>query len=139
MVRRIDLIPGSIKLMIVLTYDLFAICSAFFLSYFIRVGFEGIQISWALMAVFSTVAFSTFVLFHVFDMYNSIVRYFNAKAFLRVQSLLIVTTVIFYISGYIFEDFVPRSVPIAFLVLSSVMIAGARALVSIIVDKKWFD
>jgi len=125
--------------MIVLTYDLFAICSAFFLSYFIRVGFEGIQISWALMAVFSTVAFSTFVLFHVFDMYNSIVRYFNANAFLRVQSLLIVTTVVFYISGYIFEAFVPRSVPIAFLVLSSVMIAGARALVSIIVDKKWFD
>ena len=139
MVRRIDLIPGSIKLMIVLAYDLFAISSAFFLSYFIRVGFEGIHISWPEMAVFSLVTFSTLVLFYSFDVYNSIVRYFNAKAFIKVQSLLIVTTIIFYFSGFIFEAFVPRSVPIVFLVLTSVMIAGARGLVGIIDNKKWFD
>ena len=139
MVRRIDLIPGSIKLMIVLAYDLFAISSAFFLSYFIRVGFEGIHISWPEMAVFSLVTLSTLVLFYSFDVYNSIVRYFNAKAFIKVQSLLIVTTIIFYFSGFIFEAFVPRSVPIVFLVLTSVMIAGARGLVGIIDNKKWFD
>lgn len=139
MVRRIDLIPGSIKLMIVLAYDLFAISSAFFVSYFIRVGFEGIDISWSEMAVFSIVTLSTLILFYTFDVYNSIVRYFNAKAFLKIQSLLIVTTVIFYFSGLIFEAFVPRSVPIVFLVLTSVMIAGARAMVGIIENKKWFD
>jgi FlaA1/EpsC-like NDP-sugar epimerase len=139
MVRRIDLIPGSIKLMIVLAYDLFAISSAFFLSYFIRVGFEGIHISWPEMAVFSLVTLSTLVLFYSFDVYNSIVRYFNAKAFIKVQSLLIVTTIIFYFSGFIFEAFVPRSVPIVFLALTSVMIAGARGLVGIIDNKKWFD
>jgi len=139
MVRRIDLIPGSIKLLIVLTYDLFAISSAFFLSYFIRVGFEGIHISWPEMAVFSIVTLSTLILFYTFDMYNSIVRYFNAKSFLRVQSLLILTTLIFYFSGFIFEAFVPRSVPIVFLVITSVMIAGARAMVGIITNKKLFD
>jgi FlaA1/EpsC-like NDP-sugar epimerase len=139
MVRRIDLIPGPLKLMIVLAYDLFAICSAFFLSYFIRVGFEGIHISWSEMAVFSTVTLCTLVLFYTFDMYSSIIRYFNAKAFLKVQSLLIVTTVIFYLSGIVFGAFVPRSVPIVFLVLTSVMIAGARALVGIIVHEKWFN
>jgi len=139
MVRRIDLIPGSIKLMIVLAYDLFAICSAFFLAYFIRVGFEGIRISWNEMAVFFTVSTSTLFLFYIFDMYNSIVRYFNAKAFLRVQSLLILTTIIFYLAGFIFDAFVPRSVPIVFLVLTSIMIAGARALVGFIVEKHWFD
>jgi FlaA1/EpsC-like NDP-sugar epimerase len=139
MVRRIDLIPSSIKLMLVLAYDLFAICSAFFISYFIRVGFEGLKISWPEMAVFSIVTLSTLILFYIFDMYNSIIRYFNAKAFIKVQSLLIVTTIIFYFSGFIFEAFVPRSVPIVFLVLTSVMIAGARGLVGIIVHKKWFD
>ena len=139
MVRRIDLIPGSIKLMIVLAYDLFAISSAFFLSYFIRVGFEGIHISWPEMAVFSLVTLSTLALFYSFDVYNSIVRYFNAKAFIKVQSLLILTTIIFYFSGFIFEAFVPRSVPIVFLVLASIMIAGARGLVGIIDNKKWFD
>jgi len=125
--------------MIVLAYDLFAISSAFFLSYFIRVGFEGIHISWPEMAVFSLVTLSTLVLFYSFDVYNSIVRYFNAKAFIKVQSLLIVTTIIFYFSGFIFEAFVPRSVPIVFLALTSVMIAGARGLVGIIDNKKWFD
>jgi len=125
--------------MIVLAYDLFAIFSAFFLAYFIRVGFEGIRISWNEMAVFFTVSTSTLALFYTFDMYNSIVRYFNAKAFLRVQSLLILTTIIFYLAGLIFDAFVPRSVPIVFLVLTSVMIAGARALVGFIVEKHWFD
>jgi len=72
-------------------------------------------------------------------MYSSIVRYFNAKSFLRVQSLLIVTTTIFYLSGFVFDAFVPLSVPIVFLVLTSVMIAGARALVGFITEKDWFD
>jgi FlaA1/EpsC-like NDP-sugar epimerase len=139
MVRRIDLIPSSIKLLIVLAYDLFAICSAFFLAYLIRVGIEGIQISWKEIAVFFTVTLSTFLLFYLFDMYTSIVRYFNAKAFLRVQSLLVVTTALFYLSGFIFDAFVPRSVPIVFFVLTSVMIAGARSLVGFIVEKQWFD
>jgi len=139
MVRRIDLIPSSIKLLIVLAYDLFAICSAFFLAYLIRVGIEGIHISWKEMAVFFTVTLSTFLLFYLFDMYSSIVRYFNAKAFLRVQSLLLVTTALFYLFGFVFDAFVPRSVPIVFFVLTSVMIAGARSLVGFIVEKQWFD
>ncbi|NQZ23884.1 MAG: polysaccharide biosynthesis protein [Colwellia sp.] len=139
MVRRVDLIPSSIKLLIVLAYDLFAICTAFFLAYFIRVGIEGIDISLKEMSVFLTVTLSTFLLFYLFDMYHSIVRYFNAKAFLKVQSLLIVVTAIFYLTGFIFDAFVPRSVPIVFLVLTSVMIAGARALVGFVIEKHWFD
>ena len=139
MVRRVDLIPSSIKLLIVLAYDLFAICTAFFLAYFIRVGIEGTDISVKEMSVFLTVTLSTFLLFYLFDIYHSIVRYFNAKAFLRVQSLLIVVTAIFYLTGFIFDAFVPRSVPIVFLVLTSVMIAGARALVGFVIEKHWFD
>lgn len=139
MVRRIDLIPGSLKLIIVLAYDIFAICSAFFLAYSIRVGFESIPLTLHEMAVFVTVMFSTLALFYFFDMYNSIVRYFNAKSFLRVQCLLIVTTLIFYVSGIVFEAFVPLSVPIVFLVLTTIMIAGARTLVGFIIEKHWFD
>jgi len=139
MIRRIDLIPGYLKLIIVLAYDIFAICSSFFLAYLIRVGFEGIRLSSHEMAVFLSVTLSTLVLFYFFDMYSSIVRYFNAKSFLRVQSLLIVTTTIFYLSGFVFDAFVPLSVPIVFLVLTSVMIAGARALVGFITEKDWFD
>jgi len=139
MVRRIDLIPSSIKLLIVLAYDIFAISSAFFLSYFVRVGIEGIEITRKEIAVFISITLITLLLFTLFDMYKSIVRYFNAKSFIRVQSLLIITTVSFYLSGIIFDAFVPRSVPIVFLVLTSIMIAGARALVGFIVEKHWFD
>jgi len=139
MIRRIDLIPSSIKLLVILTYDLFSISSAFFLAYFIRVGFEGVDISWPEISVFFTITLSTLALFYFFDVYSSVIRYFNAKSFLRIQSLLIVTTAVFYLSGIALDALVPRSVPIIFLVITSVMIAGARALVGFITDKHWFD
>lgn len=138
MIRRIDLIPSSLKLLVLLTYDLLAICSAFFLSYFIRVGFEGINISSPETLVFLVVTIFTLALFYFFDIYSSVVRYFNAKSFLRIQSLLILSTSLFYFSGVVFNAFVPLSVPLIFLVITSVMIAGARALIGFIVDQHWF-
>jgi len=139
MIRKIDLIPSSVKLLVILAYDFLSICSAFFLAYFIRVGIEGIDISLHEIYVFFAVTVSTLALFYYFDIYSSVVRYFNSKSFLRIQSLLIVTTIIFYLSGIAFNAFVPRSVPIIFLVIASIMIAGARAFVGIIMDKHWFD
>ena len=139
MVRRIDLIPGSIKLITLLAYDLASLCSAFFLAYFIRVGIEGIDIGWQETSVFLTVTIFTLVLFYYFDIYSSVVRYFNSKSFIRIQSLLIVSTLLFYLVGIVFGAFVPRSVPIIFLVIASVMIAGARALIGIIAGNHWFD
>jgi len=139
MIRRIDLIPSSIKLLVILAYDLFSICAAFFLAYFIRVGIEGIDITWHETSVFFAVTIFTLALFYFFDVYSSVVRYFNAKSFLRIQSLLIVSTITFYLAGIAFNAFVPRSVPIIFLVIASVMIAGARALIGFIADQHWFD
>lgn len=138
MIRRIDLIPSSIKLLVLLTYDLLALCSAFFLAYFIRVGVEGINISWHEITVFLTVTISTLTFFYFFDIYSSVVRYFNAKSFLRIQSLLILSSTIFYLAGFVFSAFVPLSVPLIFLVITSIMIAGARALIGFIVDQRWF-
>jgi FlaA1/EpsC-like NDP-sugar epimerase len=139
MVRRIDLIPSSIKLLIALSYDLFALCVAFYLSYIIRLGVVGIEISWHENLGFISLVIATLSLFYFFDVYRSVVRFFNAKAFLKIQLLLIVASILFYLTGFIFDAFVPRSVPIVFLVIASIMIAGARALVSIIAKKHWFD
>lgn len=139
MIRRIDLIPISVKLIIILAYDLLAIASAFFLAYFIRVGVEGIDISWKETSTFCVVAIFTLALFYFFDIYSSVIRYFNAKSFLRIQILLIISTIIFYLAGIALNAFVPRSVPIMFLVITSVMIAGARAIIGIMADQHWFD
>ena len=139
MIRRIDLIPSPIKLLVLLAFDLLSIFAAFFLAYFIRVGVEGIDITWHETAVFFAVTSFTLALFYFFDVYSSVVRYFNAKSFLRIQSLLIVSTITFYLAGIAFNAFVPRSVPIIFLVIASVMIAGARALIGFIADQHWFD
>jgi FlaA1/EpsC-like NDP-sugar epimerase len=138
MIRRIDLIPSSIKLLVLLTYDLLAIFSAFFLAYFIRVGVQGIDISLQEISVFLVVTVFTLTLFYYFDIYSSVVRYFNAKSFLRIQSLLIISTIMFYMAGVAFNAFVPLSVPLIFLVMTSIMIAGARALIGFIVDQHWF-
>lgn len=125
--------------MVALTYDLLAISLAFFLAYYIRVGVEGIQWSRHELMVFITLSLCTLGLFYVFDVYRSVIRYFNAKSFLKVQAVLILAVVIFYVAGVAFSAFVPRSVPIVFLVIATIIITGARALVSALSQKNWFD
>jgi FlaA1/EpsC-like NDP-sugar epimerase len=139
MVRRIDLIPSSIKLLLAIIYDLMALSIAFYLAYIIRLGVDSVQISWHENIGFITVVSSTIALFYVFDVYNSVVRFFNAKAFLKVQLLLIIASAILYLTSFVFDAFVPRSVPIVFLVLASIQIAGARALFSFVAKEHWFD
>ncbi|MFT6417958.1 MAG: FlaA1/EpsC-like NDP-sugar epimerase [Cognaticolwellia sp.] len=139
MVRRIDLIPSSIKLLLALIYDLFSLAVAFYFAYIIRLGIENIDFSRNENIAFIAVATSTLALFYTFDVYSSFVRFFNAKAFLKVQILLIIACAIFYLSDFVFDTFIPRSVPIVFFVLASIQIAGARALVSLISRKHLFD
>ncbi|WP_085299957.1 polysaccharide biosynthesis protein [Cognaticolwellia mytili] len=139
MVRRIDLIPSSIKLLLAIIYDLIALSIAFYLAYIIRLGVDSVQISWHENIGFITVVTSTIALFYAFDVYNSVVRFFNAKAFLKIQLLLIIASAILYLTSFAFDAFVPRSVPIVFLVLASIQIAGARTLFSFVVKEHWFD
>ncbi len=139
MVRRIDLIPSYLKLLLVLAYDLFALAIAFYLAYVIRLGVEIVDISWQENIAFISVISTTLILFYAFDVYNSVVRFFNAKAFLKVQLLLIAASLVFYLTSFFTDAFVPRSVPIIFLVLASIQIAGARALVSLVLKKQWFN
>ena len=139
MIRKIDLIPSSIKLLISLSYDLASLTTAFFLAYFIRLGLEGTPVTWAEISLFVSVISSTLILFYSFDVYRSVVRYFNSKAFLKILGLLVFTSTLFYLLGFIFDAFVPRSVPIVFLVLATIFIAGARAVASLLIEKQWFD
>jgi FlaA1/EpsC-like NDP-sugar epimerase len=139
MIRKIDLIPSTIKYLIALSFDLLALTIAFFISYFIRMGVDGTLFSQPEWAVFAVVTISTLLLFIKFDVYHSVVRYFNAKAFLKILLILLTTTSIFYFSAFALDAFVPRSVPIVFLVLATLQITGARAIFGLIVEKKWFD
>ncbi|AZQ82763.1 polysaccharide biosynthesis protein [Colwellia sp. Arc7-635] len=139
MVRRIDLIPSSVKLILALAYDLLSLSLAFYFSYIIRLGFDSVEISRHENLAFISVVGTTLALFYAFDVYNSVVRFFNAKAFLKIQLLLIAASIIFYLTSFFADAFVPRSVPIIFLVIASFQIAGARALVSLIAKKSWFD
>ncbi|GLX78785.1 nucleoside-diphosphate sugar epimerase [Thalassotalea insulae] len=131
--------PSSLKLMLALTYDVIALALAFFLAYFLRLGASHIEISAAEASVLATVTLSTMLLFYFAGTYRSVVRYFNAKATLKIAGLLIIATGIFYLAGHLYGAFVPRSVPIVFFTIACFFIAGARSLVGVITGKKWFD
>jgi FlaA1/EpsC-like NDP-sugar epimerase len=139
MIRKIDLIPGSIKLLISLSYDLASLTTAFFLAYFIRLGLASTPVTWAEISLFLAMISSTLLLFYSFDVYRSVVRYFNSKAFLKILGLLVFASTLFYLLGFILDAFVPRSVPIVFFVLATIFIAGARVVASLLIEKQWFD
>ena len=139
MIRKIDLIPSSAKLLIALTYDAFAVGFAFFLAYFLRLGVSNFDFSQAEVSVFITVTLSTMALLYLSGTYRSVIRYFNAKSTMKVIALVAIASVIFLLAGYVFDAFVPRSVPIVFFAVASFLIAGARASFGIITGEKWFD
>ncbi len=139
MIRKIDLMPSSLKLMLALSYDLCALTLAFLLSYFLRLGASHIEISAAELSVLATVSLSTMLLFYFAGTYRSVVRFFNAKSTLKVAGLLVIATGIFYLTGLLFNAFVPRSVPIVFFTIACFFIAGVRLLIGIIINKTWFD
>ncbi|NMP30456.1 polysaccharide biosynthesis protein [Thalassotalea sp. M1531] len=139
MIRRIDLIPSSIKLLIALSYDSAALSIAFFLSYFLRLGGEISVVGYSEFIVFALTVGFTLSCFYLLDVYSSIIRYFNAKASLKIIGILIGSACVCYLSSQVFDAFVPRSIPFSFLVLSSMLIAGARALVGFFVSEHWFD
>ena len=139
MIRRIDLIPAWLKFALVLGYDFFALSLAFFLSYVLRLGGDLYSFSLAEFAVFLTTVVFTFGIFYLSGVYTSIVRFFNAKSSIKVIALLSFSAVVCYLSAQVFGAFLPRSVPFSFVVLASIMIAGARSLVGFFVGEHLFD
>lgn len=139
MIKKIDLIPSSLKFFIGISFDFFALSISFFLAYFIRMGLNNTGFTLAEFFVYFTLVTFTLFLFTYFDLYRSIVRYFNAKAFLKVFIILIHSTAIFYLAGFLFDAFIPRSVPIVFFVLATLQITSVRALFGMIFAKKLFN
>lgn len=139
MIRKIDLIPSSVKLLIALTYDAFAVGTAFFLAYLLRLGVTNFEVSQAEVSVFITVSLSTMLLLYFSGTYRTVIRFFNAKSTLKVIALVGISSIIFVLAGYFYGALVPRSVPIVFFVIASMFIAGARASFGMITGAKWFD
>ncbi|WP_448213552.1 polysaccharide biosynthesis protein [Colwellia sp. MEBiC06753] len=139
MIRRIDLISSKIKFLVALSFDLTALCFAFFLSYLLRLGGDWHVLTGAEFLVFFLTAGYTLSCFYLLGIYSSIVRYFNAKASIRIIVILISAACLCYLLSQVLGAFVPRSIPFSFLVLSSLLIAGARALVGLSNGKSWFE
>ena len=139
MVRRVDLLSKHLKLFIAISFDLLAIIFSFFNAYIIRVGIDNVHLGLPEYIVLGALVVITLGLLKLFDVYSSVVRYFNAKAFLRIQSILILSSGILYLEGYLLNAFVPLSVVMIYFVLATILINGARYIFGYIVEKKWFD
>lgn len=139
MIRKIDLIPRSVKLAFALAYDIFALGIAFLSAYVLRLGIGNLDFTTAEWSVFITVCLTTMLLFYFSGVYRSVIRYFNAKETLKVIGLLAIASIIFYTAGQFYEAFIPRSVPIVFFAFAALFIAGARAAFGMVTGEKWFD
>ncbi|WP_448250179.1 polysaccharide biosynthesis protein [Thalassotalea agariperforans] len=136
MVRPIDLIPSSLKLLIALSFDIVALTITFFGAYLIRVGIEDIQLAVPELLVFFTTATLTLTLFYTFDIYHSVMRYFSAKSALKIIAILTFTATSCYLTAVIFDAFIPDSVPLMFLLFSSIVITGTRSLFCLVTESK---
>ncbi len=129
------MIASSVKLVLALAYDLCALGFAFIVAYTLRLGAYHLNFAQAEWSVFITVTLTTMLLFYFSGIYRTVIRFFNAKATMKVIGLLALASIIFYLSGHFHEAFVPRSAPIIFFAIAGLFIAGAKTTVSLVTGK----
>lgn len=122
-------LPRNWKLAILVGFDVVALAAVLWLSYSVRLGssFLPRSVHFLLMAAAPLVAFPVFVRF---GLYRAVIRYLPDRALWTIVWAMLVATLLWVALLFLAEvtrfAVVPRSVPILYFVLGTVVIAGSR-------------
>ncbi len=122
-------LPRNGKLAILVGFDAVALATVLWLSYSIRLGpaFLPRSVHYLLMAAAPLLAFPVFVRF---GLYRAVIRYLPDRALWTIVWAMVVATLLWLALLFLAEAtrfaVVPRSVPVLYFVLGTVVIAGSR-------------
>ncbi|MGX9418681.1 polysaccharide biosynthesis protein [Vibrio sp. WJH972] len=114
------------KRLVSILYDIVAIMTALIVSYALRI--DGFDFTFAFpeyltLVVTVTVTILTFV---KMGMYRAVLRYMMLPAIGNIFTSVFISTAVLAISGFIFQAFLPRSVPFIYAGLAILALGGPR-------------
>ena len=116
------------KRLFLIFFDLIIIIFAIFCSMFLRL--ENIEFVWRsdFYINVSLILFPTIYLFWQLGLYKEFLRFFSIEIAMSVAICCVFSASILFLGKYIFDLYMPRSVPFIYLVLSFTFIIGVRFL-----------
>lgn len=118
--------PRSVKRAISVAYDSLAIIISFYLAFALRMGDVSITFDRAqLLCLLFTLAVSLYTFVRM-GLYRAILRYMTQQAMITVITGIVISSVAMAMSGFFLHAFLPRSVPIIYILTTLILIGSPR-------------
>ncbi|UXI00538.1 polysaccharide biosynthesis protein [Photobacterium sp. TY1-4] len=119
----------SNKRAITLTYDVIAVLVSLYLAMSLRLSDWMFDITIRELASFAVTAMVTIYTFVRLGMYRAVLRYLMLPALGNIFLAVMLSAVALAISGFFFQSFIPRSVPLIYTGLGILLLGGPRILI----------
>lgn len=127
--NRILELKRSRKRLIVFCTDVVLMLVALWASFAVRLSTIYLPHYWGFYVTVSGTAVVTAVLFRSIGFYRTVIRYISGNTLVRLLAGLACSALVLVCFGFVLRVFVPRSVPIIYFALASILIGGSRLLV----------
>jgi len=118
--------PRGVKRGVSVAYDSFAIVISFYLAFALRLGDATVTFDKSqLLCLFFTLVVSIYTFIRM-GLYRAILRYMTQQAMLSVITGIFISSLAMAISGFFLHAFIPRSVPIIYILTTLILIGVPR-------------
>jgi len=135
MINRFLGLPRYQKRIVSVLSDAGALFLSFWLAFALRLEDYSWLPSEKQLAVAVATVVVTVAIFIRVGLYRAVIRYLGDKAFLTIIYGVIASSLILIVSGYLFQAFVPRSVPIIYGAMAFLFVSGTRLSVRMLVNR----
>ncbi|HSC67069.1 MAG TPA: nucleoside-diphosphate sugar epimerase/dehydratase, partial [Cellvibrio sp.] len=118
--------PRPIKRLISVSYDALAIVLSFYLAYALRLGRISIDVDRALLMCLGFTLLVSIVTFMRMGLYRAILRYMTQNALVTIFTGILISSLAMTLSAFFLHAFLPRSVPIIFILTTLILIGLPR-------------
>ncbi|MEZ9525742.1 polysaccharide biosynthesis protein [Enterovibrio norvegicus] len=118
-----------VKRIISVSYDIFAINLSLYLALALRLETFQLNLGIAEYGSFVLTTIATLAVFIRLGMYRAVLRYLMIPTLNSVIVAVFVSTITLAVSSFLFQSFIPRSVPVIFAAISFFTLGGPRILI----------
>ncbi|WP_404363712.1 polysaccharide biosynthesis protein [Marinobacter sp.] len=135
MIKRFFNLPRIQKRLISVASDSFFLFFALWAAFALRLEEPSWLPAHDQLAVSALTVVFTIVIFVKLGLYRAVIRYLSDRAFLTIIYGVAASSVILIVLGYLFQAFVPRSVPIIYGALAFIFVGGTRLGIRMLVNR----
>ncbi|MEZ8128755.1 polysaccharide biosynthesis protein [Enterovibrio norvegicus] len=128
-IQKLMFFSRKTKRIITIMYDFFAVLASVYFAYLLRLDTTFIQLSLSEISTFLITSIVTVLSFIKLGMYRAVLRYMAFPAIGNIFLAMLFSTITLAVSGFLFQSYLPRSVPVIYAGLALCFLGGPRVLI----------